>query len=92
MGAGSIALIGIDLKFTEGKLSHSRHCITKEKDMVAHPPEGVFYSIDEPCHVINCEDELRATVRGFSRAFKQYQEQGVKITNLSNDSILEVQP
>ena len=76
MGASEISLIGVDLIATEDK-HHFTGC------------SSLF--LIGGTHVIEAEDELKATVRGFDRAFDAYQEYGVKMINLSKHSILEVQ-
>ncbi len=47
-------------------------------------------SVYDKGHFIEKIDELRATIRSFERAIKLYQEQGIKVINLSKDSILAV--
>ncbi len=73
MGASEIFLIGVDLKATEEN-HHFDGC------------SSLFAS--GGTHVIECEDELKATVRGFDRAFEAYRGQGVNVVNLSRNSIL----
>ncbi len=76
LGAQEIYLIGIDCKVRPNQ-HHFKGCST-----LPIVPGGT--------HVIEKIDELRATIRSFERAIKLYQEQGVKIVNLSKDSLLEV--
>lgn len=75
MGASEIYLIGIDLKATLGR-HHFKGCTSIFEDGLKS-------------HVIQAEDELKATVRTFYRAYNAYREQGVKVINLSDDSLLE---
>lgn len=75
MGASEIHFIGIDLKATTEK-HHFTGCSSH------FVPGGT--------HIIESVDELRATIRAFENAIKLYQAAGVKVVNLSRDSILEV--
>ena len=96
LGASDIYLIGIDCKATPER-HHFKGC-SSEYWTDEHPVPQVqsYRGVEIPenmlakCHFIQKEDELRATIRSFDRAIKLYREQGIKIINLSKDSILEV--
>ena len=79
MGASEIYLIGVDLKATLDK-HHFEGCTSEY---------GFSVEFNKNTHVIEAEDELKGTVRSFYRAYNAYREQGVKVINLSDDSILE---
>lgn len=75
LGASEIHLIGIDLKATPER-HHFNGCSSH------YIPGGT--------HVIEKVHELGATIRAFENATKLYQAEGVKVVNLSKNSLLEV--
>ena len=75
LGASEINLIGVDLKTKDGQ-NHFSGCSS-------------FYAA-HGTHFIEKVDELRATIYSMEKAICQYQAHGVRVNNLSKDSLLRV--
>ena len=73
LGASEINLIGIDCKLRHGQ-SHFEGCSS------VLVPGGT--------HFIEKSFELEGTIRSFERAISEYQTQGIKVFNLSKDSLI----
>lgn len=73
LGAAEIHLIGIDLK-TRPDQAHFNGCSS--------------HYIKGGSHFLEHEDQVAATVRTFKRAYMAYGAKGVKIVNLSQNSLL----
>ena len=91
MGASEIHLIGIDLKITSER-HHFKGCTTLywDEENPLPPGHGLEKGLAETTHLFNEKNQLEATIRGFDRATRLYKAQGVKIINLSDDSLVEV--